>query len=150
MDTFFINSTFDEFKHKINGDSSFLDYIRNNRNLMNHLNCNNLNEKLSLLLDNDINPFDLYLVHRTFDIKDHFDIIINHCKANNKLNHLCDIINGIKPVNNLSFWSTLQNLKYIHMVYNYNPELESLTNCCLNFFEKNKKKFKFDGMNKFV
>ena len=42
-------------------------------------------------------------------------------------------------------------MRRIKLFENFNKvELESLTNCCLNFFEKNKKKFKFDGMNKFV
>jgi hypothetical protein len=150
MDTFFMNSSFDEFKNKLEEDTSFLDFIRNNKHLLNHINSTNFREKLLYLLDKDINPFDLYLVHRTYDIKDYFDVIIHYCKERNKLQQLCNFINGIKPVNNLSFWSTLQNVKYIHMVYNHDPDLHLLTNCCLVIFEKNKKKFKFDGMAKFM
>lgn len=150
VENFFNNSEIQEFNERLENDLNFLETIKNNKYLLTRNSINNFKMKLFMILEKDINPFDFYLTQRTFDIKDCLDVVINYYSQKNNLSVLCNIINDFQGSNDMSFWGVLQNLKYINMVYSNNHQLTELTKCCREVFDKNKKKYNFNGMNKFL
>ncbi|MBU3733978.1 MAG: hypothetical protein FGM30_05710, partial [Candidatus Fonsibacter sp.] len=108
IETFFNTSSFVDFQIEVEADPKLLDAIKNNKNLLVRFNATDFHQKFLYLLDKDVNPFELYLTIRTFDIKNYLDILINFYSERNNLTALCQIINNLKGSDTMTFWCVLQ------------------------------------------